>query len=148
MTERHVPFSFQRTPSWDPFRDWYQGSRIFDQAFGMPSLAEEFPTFPSAHWPGYLRPNHMGPDAIMPPTMMPHMPHMPHMHHHASSPLVHQSSMAGQHPMMHAQGPSAYGRTISRQLSSGMSEIKQTQDAWKVCLDVNHFAPEELVVKT
>ncbi|XP_062340910.1 heat shock protein beta-1 [Osmerus eperlanus] len=151
MTERRVPFSFLRTPSWDPFRDWYQGSRIFDQAFGMPSLAEEFPTFPSTHWPGYLRPNHMGPDAIMPPTMMPHMSHMSHMpqmHHHASSPLVHSSAMAGQHPMMLAQGPPAYGRALSRQLSSGMSEIKQTQDAWKICLDVNHFAPEELVVKT
>lgn len=29
-----------------------------------------------------------------------------------------------------------------------MSEIKQTPDAWKISLDVNHFAPEELTVKT
>ncbi|XP_054610313.1 heat shock protein beta-1 [Dunckerocampus dactyliophorus] len=39
-------------------------------------------------------------------------------------------------------------RALSRQVSSGMSEIKQTQDNWKVSLDVNHFSPEELVVKT
>ncbi|KAF7665613.1 hypothetical protein LDENG_00136370 [Lucifuga dentata] len=39
-------------------------------------------------------------------------------------------------------------RALTRQMSSGMSEIKQTQDSWKVSLDVNHFSPEELVVKT
>uniref|UniRef100_A0A8C6TP88 Heat shock protein beta-1 n=1 Tax=Neogobius melanostomus TaxID=47308 RepID=A0A8C6TP88_9GOBI len=39
-------------------------------------------------------------------------------------------------------------RTMARQLSTGMSEIKQTPDNWKVSLDVNHFSPEELVVKT
>lgn len=39
-------------------------------------------------------------------------------------------------------------RVLSRQMSSGMSEIKQTPESWKVSLDVNHFSPEELVVKT
>lgn len=39
-------------------------------------------------------------------------------------------------------------RALSRQMSSGMSEVKQTQDSWKVSLDVNHFSPDELVVKT
>ncbi|KAM9782352.1 heat shock protein beta-1 [Syngnathus typhle] len=39
-------------------------------------------------------------------------------------------------------------RALSRQISTGMSEIKQTQDNWKVSLDVNHFSPEELVIKT
>merc|ERR1739838_210747 len=39
-------------------------------------------------------------------------------------------------------------RALGRQMSTGMSEIKQTQDSWKVSLDVNHFSPEELVVKT
>ncbi|XP_009953494.1 PREDICTED: heat shock protein beta-1, partial [Leptosomus discolor] len=78
MAERRVPFTFLRSPSWDPFRDWYHGSRLFDQSFGMPH----------------------------------------------------------------------YGQALSRQLSSGISEIRQTADSWKVTLDVNHFAPEELVVKT
>ncbi|KAE8287992.1 Heat shock protein beta-1 [Larimichthys crocea] len=99
MTERRIPFTVLRTPSWDPFRDW-QNSRIFDQAFAMPALPEDFPTFPSTHWPGYMRPSFM------------------------------------------------QARALTRQMSSGMSEIKQTQDNWKVSLDVNHFSPEELVVKT
>nr|ADO28210.1 heat shock protein beta-1 [Ictalurus furcatus] len=127
MTERRIPFTFLRTPSWDPFRDWYQGSRIFDQAFGMPAVPEEMHVFPSTHWPGYMRPS-IGADmaslmhsAQVPPLTMP-TPIVPH--------------------------PAAYARALSRQLSTGLSEIKQTQDGWKVSLDVNHFAPEELTVKT
>ncbi|CDR15156.1 unnamed protein product, partial [Oncorhynchus mykiss] len=123
MTERHIPFSLLRTPSWDPFRDCYQGSRLFDQAFGMPALPEEFPTFPSTHWPGYIRPSALSPDmstAGFIPSMMPQSP----------------------------AGAASYALTLSRQLSSGMSEIKQTQETWKVTLDVNHFSPEELVIKT
>lgn len=42
----------------------------------------------------------------------------------------------------------AYSRALSRQLSSGVSEIRHTADRWRVSLDVNHFAPEELTVKT
>lgn len=129
MTERRIPFTLLRTPSWDPFRDWQQNSRIFDQAFGMPALPEDFPTFPSTHWPGYLRPSFMVPD--MGP-MLPQATMMPH------TPLMYPN------PMMAQQ----HARALSRQLSSGMSEIKQTQDNWKVSLDVNHFSPEELVVKT
>lgn len=122
--ERRVPFTFLRTPSWDPFRDWYQGSRLFDQSFGMPSLPEDFSLFPSTHWPGYIRQSLPASSVEMPSPMMP--------------PQV---------PIMPPASP-AYARALSRQMSSGMSEIKQTQDSWKVSLDVNHFAPEELVVKT
>lgn len=127
MTERRIPFTFLRTPSWDPFRDWYQGSRLFDQAFGMPALPEEMHVFPSSHWPGYMRPS-TGADmaSLMHSAQVP-VPTMP-------APLV--------------PHPSTYARALSRQLSTGMSEIKQTQDSWKVSLDVNHFAPEELTVKT
>lgn len=128
MTERRIPFTMLRTPSWDPFRDWHQNSRIFDQAFGMPALHEEFPTFPSAHWPGYLRPSFMAPEVS---SMAAHTPMMPH------SSMMYPSTMMAQQ-----------ARALSRQMSSGMSEIKQTQDTWRVSLDVNHFSPEELVVKT
>ncbi|KAK2096187.1 Heat shock protein beta-1 [Saguinus oedipus] len=83
MTERRVPFSLLRSPSWDPFRNWYPHSRLFDQAFGMPRLPEEWSR-----------------------------------------------------------------RALSRQLSSRVSEIQHTADRWRVSLDVNHFAPEELTVKT
>nr|BAH59273.1 heat shock protein beta-1 [Thunnus orientalis] len=121
MTERRIPFTLMRTPSWDPFRDWHQ-SRIFDQAFGMPALPEDFATFPSTHWPGYVRPTMMAPDMSL---MMPH------------APMMYPNAMMPQQ-----------ARALSRQMSSGISEIKQTQDNWKVSLDVNHFSPEELVVKT
>lgn len=57
--------------------------------------------------------------------------------------MMSPSAMMAPSPMMAQQA-----RALSRQMSSGMSEIKQTQDAWKVSLDVNHFSPEELVVKT
>ncbi|XP_030648661.1 heat shock protein beta-1 [Chanos chanos] len=118
MAERRIPFTFLRTPSWDPFRDWYQGSRLFDQAFGMPAFPEEHFAFPSTHWPGYIRQAVPGAEVVQAPV--------------------------AQSPMM----ASPYARALSRQLSTGMSEIKQTQDTWKVSLDVNHFAPEELTVKT
>ncbi|XP_067295816.1 heat shock protein beta-1 [Pseudorasbora parva] len=126
MAERRIPFSFMHSPSWDPFRDWYQGSRLFDQTFGMPAFSEEMPAFPSTHWPGYMRPfGH------------------PEMASLMQSPVA-QVPMSPPAVML----PPTYGRALSRQLSSGMSEIKQTQDAWKISLDVNHFAPEELAVKT
>ncbi|CAG5876756.1 heat shock protein beta-1 [Menidia menidia] len=122
MAERRIPFTMMRSPSWDPFREWHQASRIFDQAFGMPALPEDFATFPSSHWPGYLRPSLLGPDMA---TVMPHTP-----------------TMYPSHSMAHPH------RALSRQMSSGMSEIHQTPDNWKVSLDVSHFSPEELVVKT
>ncbi|XP_005992294.1 heat shock protein beta-1 [Latimeria chalumnae] len=126
MSERRVPFSFLRTPSWDPFRDWYQGSRLFDQSFGMPALPEEWHQWPSTSWPGYMRliPT-QGAEAAPPRSPLATAP---------ATPLV--------------PPPAMYSRALSRQLSSGMSEIKQTSDRWKVSLDVNHFAPEELIVKT
>uniref|UniRef100_A0A8C2S929 SHSP domain-containing protein n=1 Tax=Capra hircus TaxID=9925 RepID=A0A8C2S929_CAPHI len=109
MAERRVPFSLLRGPSWDPFRDWYPAhSRLFDQAFGLPRLPEEWSQWLShSGWPGYVRPL----------------------------------------PAAAIEGP-AYSRALSRQLSSGVSEIQQTADRWRVSLDVNHFAPEELTVKT
>ncbi|CAN9501597.1 unnamed protein product [Ophioblennius macclurei] len=122
MTERRIPFTLLRTPSWDPFRDWHQSSRIFDQTFGMPAMPQDFASFPSTQWPGYLRPSVLTPDmaAMMPQT-----------------PVMYPGHMMAQQ-----------ARALSRQMSSGISEIKQTQENWKVSLDVNHFSPEELVVKT
>ncbi|KAG8509788.1 Heat shock protein beta-1 [Galemys pyrenaicus] len=115
MTERRVPFTLLRSPSWDPFRDWHPTySRLFDQAFGMSRVPEEMAQwFGHSGWPGYVRPLPAaaveGPPALAAP---------------------------------------AYSRALSRQLSSGISEIRHTADRWRVSLDVNHFAPEELTVKT
>ncbi|XP_066491602.1 heat shock protein beta-1 [Tiliqua scincoides] len=123
MSERQVPFTFLRSPSWDPFRDWYRGSRLFDQSFGMPLIPEDWYKWPAGttSWPGYIRP--LANASPEPQT--------------ASGPVV-TSPTANP----------AYNRALSRQLSSGISEIRQTSESWKVALDVNHFAPEELVVKT
>ncbi|XP_028564392.1 heat shock protein beta-1 [Podarcis muralis] len=126
MTERQVPFTFLRSPSWDPFRDWYRGSRLFDQSFGMPLIPEDWYKWPAGttSWPGYIRPlASTSPEPV------------------AASPAA---AAAAASP---AANP-AYSRALSRQLSSGISEIRQTSESWKVALDVNHFAPEELVVKT
>nr|XP_033778756.1 heat shock protein beta-1 [Geotrypetes seraphini] len=120
MSERRVPFTFLRSPSWDPFRDWYQGSRLFDQSFGLPQIPEDWHQWPSTSWPGYIRP--------LPNLVTDVIP--------SSSPTAAASAMP------------SYNRALSRQLSSGISEIQQTANRWKVSLDVNHFSPEELLVKT
>ncbi|XP_063002822.1 heat shock protein beta-1 [Elgaria multicarinata webbii] len=122
MSERQVPFTFLRSPSWDPFRDWHRGSRLFDQSFGMPLIPEDWYKWPAGNtsWPGYVRP-------MVSPSPEPVV----------TSPVVASPS-----------ANPAYNRALSRQLSSGISEIRQTSESWKVALDVNHFAPEELVVKT
>ncbi|KAK2119514.1 Heat shock protein beta-1 [Saguinus oedipus] len=113
MTERRVPFLLLRSPSWDPFRDWYPHSRLFDQAFGMPRLPEEWSQwFGTSNWPGYVRP--LSPAAVEGP----------------------------------AVAAPANSHALSRQLSSGVSEIPHAADHWRMSLDVNHFAPEELTVKT
>ncbi|XP_063061644.1 heat shock protein beta-1-like isoform X2 [Engraulis encrasicolus] len=97
-----------QNPTWDPFRDWQQGSRLFDQSFGMPFFPEEMV---NSGWPGYMRP---------------------------------PGSMYDNG--FFSRGPMA--RALSRQMSSGMSDMRQTRDHWRVCLDVNQFSPEEIVVRT
>ncbi|XP_069471052.1 heat shock protein beta-1 [Ambystoma mexicanum] len=122
MSERRIPFTFMRPPSWEPFRDWYQGSRLFDQSFGLPHIPEDWHHWPSTSWPGYVR---LLPNAT------------------EAVPVAAVSPIAAP--------PAAipdYSRALSRQLSSGVSEIRHTAERWKISLDVNHFAPEELVVKT
>jgi len=45
-------------------------------------------------------------------------------------------------------GMMPWSKMMNRQLSSGMSEMSQSHDQWRVSLDVNQFAPEEITVKT
>lgn len=92
----------------------------------MPALPEEMHLFPSSHWPGYMRPS-IGADMAS---------------------LMHSAQVPAPMPTPIMPHPATYARALSRQLSTGMSEVKQTQDGWKVSLDVNHFSPEELTVKT
>ncbi|XP_067864075.1 heat shock protein beta-1 [Heptranchias perlo] len=119
MAERRIPFSFMRTPSWDPFRDWHYPGRLFDQSFGMPAIPHDWAADWQGIWPGYMRPTLAAPAAIPPTSTGP-----------AAAP------------------PSASSVGLGRQQSTGVSEIKVTSDKWTVNLDVNHFAPEEITVKT
>ncbi|XP_072909900.1 heat shock protein beta-1-like [Hemitrygon akajei] len=117
MSERRIPFSFLRSPSWEPFRDWHYPSRLFDQFFGMPpALSYDW----GPEWPGYLRPFH--------------------------PPSVRAPAAAGATEV--TDQATASSAALNRQQSTGISEIKVTSDKWKVSLDVNHFAPEEITVKT
>ncbi|XP_067866196.1 heat shock protein beta-1 [Heterodontus francisci] len=122
MSERRIPFSFLRTPSWEPFRDWHYPGRIFDQFFGMPPFPHDWSTDWHGMWPGYMRPSLA---AISPASTGPAAAA-------AAAPSASPAPDTG----------------LSRQHSTGLSEIKVTSDKWRVNLDVNHFAPEEIVVKT
>ncbi|XP_041053616.1 heat shock protein beta-1 [Carcharodon carcharias] len=119
MSERRIPFSFMRSPSWDAFRDWHYPGRIFDQFFGMPAFPHDWATDWHGMWPGYMRPSLAAIPAATPEP--------------AAADTV---------------APSAPEGGLSRQQSTGISEIKVTSDKWRVNLDVNHFAPEEITVKT
>ncbi|XP_005993366.2 cell surface glycoprotein 1 [Latimeria chalumnae] len=44
--------------------------------------------------------------------------------------------------------PSQEQQVLQHQLSGGVSEIGLGPNSWKVCLDVKHFSPEEIAVKT
>lgn len=119
MSERRIPFSFLRSPSWDPFRDWHYPSRLFDQSFGMPALGCDWGADWQGMWPGYLRP----------------------------FPAIGARAPAAAEPVAQTAAPTAVA-ALSRQQSTGISEIKVTSDKWRVNLDVNQFAPEEITVKT
>ncbi|XP_078082088.1 heat shock protein beta-1 [Mustelus asterias] len=122
MSERRIPFSFLRSPSWDPFRDWHYPGRLFDQSFGMPAFPHDWASDWHGMWPGYLRPAL----AAMP----------------AGSPATAAAAAST------GAAPGGQESGLSRQQSTGLSEIKVTSDKWRVNLDVNHFAPEEIAVKT
>ncbi|KAM4700018.1 LOW QUALITY PROTEIN: heat shock protein beta-1 [Discoglossus pictus] len=121
MSERRCPFTFLRTPSWDPFRDWYQGkSRIFDQSFGMPRIPEDWHQWPSTSWPGYVRLFPSQSMEVVPPT----------------TPAVASPAVA-------TAAVPEFNRALSRQLSSGISEIRQTHGQWKISLDVKPFCNQK-----
>ncbi|XP_078740339.1 heat shock protein beta-1 [Lampetra fluviatilis] len=142
MSERQIPFSrpLFRHPSWDPFREWMPPQvplRLPDQDFGMaapyPSLASwdaaslGLPDWARGAWPSYTRSLCLV-YSVGPPL----------------SPL----STHPLPPLSSSPPPSLYALALGRQLSSGLSSLRHTSDRWSVSLDVNHFSPEELVMKT
>ncbi|KAK6476281.1 heat shock protein beta-1-like isoform X1 [Huso huso] len=108
---------FRRDWNWDPFLDWAQPTRIFDQDFRMPfSLEENDLNWVdwarrrlSSSWPGYLQSPNWAPSL-------------------------------GKQQTVCRQG-------LQRQLSGGVSEVRAGPDSWKISLDVNHFTPEEITIK-
>lgn len=108
---------FRRDRNWDPFLDWAQPTRIFDQDFGMPLFLEENDLNwvdwarrrLSSSWPGYLQSPNWAPSL-------------------------------GKQQTVCRQG-------LQRQLSGGVSEVRAGPDSWKISLDVNHFTPEEITIK-
>ncbi|XP_071400373.1 heat shock protein beta-1-like [Centroberyx affinis] len=110
---------FRRDVSWDPFPNWTQSNRIFEQDFGLPPFLEPSDLnwidwakrrLASFSWPGYT-----------------HSPFLPPFNGHP---------------------PAASSQRLQRQLSGGVSEIRTGQDSWKINLDVNHFSPEEITITT
>nr|AYN74415.1 heat shock protein [Acipenser oxyrinchus oxyrinchus] len=108
---------FRQDWNWDPFLDWAQPTRIFDQDFRMPlSLEKNDLNWVdwarrrlSSSWPGYLQSPNWTPSL-------------------------------GKQQTVCRQG-------LQRQLSGGVSEVRAGPDSWKISLDVNHFTPEEITIK-
>ncbi|XP_071766484.1 heat shock protein beta-1-like [Centroberyx gerrardi] len=110
---------FRRDVSWDPFPNWTQSNRIFEQDFGLPPFLEPSDLnwidwakrrLASFSWPGYTH-----------------------------SPLL---------PPFNGHPPASSSQRLQRQLSGGVSEIRTGQDSWKIYLDVNHFSPEDITITT
>eukprot|EP00062_Callorhinchus_milii_P011705 gi/632957925/ref/XP_007894749.1/ PREDICTED: heat shock protein beta-1 [Callorhinchus milii] len=137
MSERRIPFSFLRSPSWDPFRDWHYPGRLFDQHFGMPAMHMDWPTL-SGSWPGYLIPSlaatQLGASSATTGTTTA-----------ATTAAAATAAAADVAQAAHTIPPFS---PLTRQQSTGLSEIKVTSDTWKISLDVSHFAPEEITIKT
>ncbi|XP_029564936.1 heat shock protein beta-1 [Salmo trutta] len=114
---------FRRDVNWDPFREWTQPSRmIMEQDFGLPPFLDPG----DVSWIDWARRR------------------------------LASSSWPGytRHPLFApgttppaAVAPQTSAR-LQRQLSGGVSEIRTGQDSWRITLDVNHFSPEEISIKT
>ncbi|XP_061589364.1 heat shock protein beta-1-like [Cololabis saira] len=110
---------FRRDVSWDPFPNWTQPSRIFAQDFGLPPFLE-----PSdLDWLDWAKKRLA---SFSWPA-------------YAQSPLL---------PPFTGLHPGAPDQKNQKQLTSGVSEIQTGQNSWKINLDVNHFSPDEITIKT
>uniref|UniRef100_A0A8C9PI90 Heat shock protein family B (small) member 1 n=1 Tax=Spermophilus dauricus TaxID=99837 RepID=A0A8C9PI90_SPEDA len=96
MTERRVPFTLLRTPSWDPFHDWDGPQLVIAINRDLKHRLLKIPGW---------------------------------------RPI---KAQPGPQP---STSPTSARRALSRPAQPAASR-------WRVSLDVNHFAPEELTVKT
>ncbi|KAJ8380174.1 hypothetical protein SKAU_G00009520 [Synaphobranchus kaupii] len=112
------PPLFCRDLRWDPFRGWPRRSRIFDQDFGTPAFPE--PCDLTWDESAWRR---LGSSSWP---------------GYRRAPLFSSSEQAPQEP----------GPKLRHPLPGGVSEILTGQDRWQVNLDINHFSPEEISIKT
>ncbi|XP_043924254.1 heat shock protein 67B1-like [Protopterus annectens] len=114
---RHFSRPFFRDWSWDPFQEVGRPGWIFDQNFGLPPVSLEL----DLGWLNWLKTRLSS----------------------AWAGYSHASALETSSEVTSKQMPGLFWR----QLSGGVSEIKKDFNYWKINLDVNHFAPEEISVR-
>ncbi|XP_023867843.1 heat shock protein beta-1-like [Salvelinus sp. IW2-2015] len=114
---------FRRDVNWDPFREWTQPSHmIMEKDFGLPPFLDPG----DVSWIDWAR-NTLASSSWPGYTRY---------------PLFSLSTV-----LPAAVAPQTLAR-LQRQLSGGVSEIRTGQGSWRITLDVNHFSPEEISIKT
>ncbi|XP_029547686.1 heat shock protein beta-1-like [Salmo trutta] len=114
---------FLRDVNWDPFREWTQPSHmIMEKDFGLPPFLDPG----DVSWIDWAR-NTLASFSWPGYTRY---------------PLFSLSTV-----LPAAVAPQTSAR-LQRQLSEGVSEIRRGQGSWRITLDVNHFSPEEISIKT
>ncbi|XP_076020290.1 heat shock protein beta-1-like [Genypterus blacodes] len=110
---------FRRDARWDPFPNWTQPTRICDQDYGLPPFLEPG----DVDWIDWAKRRLTT----------------------FSWPGFAQSTLL---PVFRGQHPTTHDQRLQRGPAGGVSEIRTAQDSWKINLDVNHFAPEEITITT
>ncbi|XP_035639107.1 heat shock protein beta-1-like [Oncorhynchus keta] len=114
---------FRRDVNWDPFREWTQPSHmIMEKDFGLPPFLDPG----DVSWIDWAR-------NTLASSSWPGYKHYP---------LFSPSTV-----LPAAVAPQTSAR-LQRQLSGGVSAIRTEHGSWRITLDVNHFSPEEISIKT
>nr|XP_029484125.1 heat shock protein beta-1-like [Oncorhynchus nerka] len=114
---------FRRDVNWDPFREWTQPSHmIMEKDSGLSPFLDPG----DVSWIDWAR-------NTLASSSWPGYKHYP---------LFSLSTV-----LPAAVAPQTSAR-LQRQLSGGVSAIRTEQGSWRFTLDVNHFSPEEISIKT
>ncbi|XP_067106600.1 heat shock protein beta-1-like [Osmerus mordax] len=108
---------FRRDVDWDPCREWTETGRMFDQDFSIPLFLEAG----DLSWIDWAK------SRMASSTWLGYM-RSPHF----SPSLAHPPAVGVHRPLV--------------PLITGESEIRSSQDGWKVNLDANQFSPEEITI--
>lgn len=108
---------FRREVDWDPLREWTEPNRVFDNDFSIPLFLEPG----DLSWIDWAK-RRMASSSWSGYMRSPHF-----------SPSV-------------AHPPAMPSSRVQRPQFAGVSEIRMSQDGWKVNLDVSQFSPEEITI--